>query len=304
MNSLVRHLEDEVSRLEEQVGESHRDDSNTDGDPISRVAKSISFSGVPSSGSFFSSFISECVFSHPSCPPLVVERERLSPTPNEDPIDTTSSQQDGKSSPPSTTFNFNNLKCETIKEVVNLYTTFHIHQYPIITQPWLDSIVAKILAQKSRDGKLDVTWEINTPGIANIECFVFFIILAISSLALIWQREPEARSASQCFFSLAMRYLRHCGEIDEIERLQISLLLAHYAHMNPAALDIWACVANATRIVLALNLHKKCPDFLPPEQKGIRVRLFWVTYGMERLLCAMLRLPLSFAEESIEVEVL
>lgn len=96
----------------------------------------------------------------------------------------------------------------------------------------------------------------------------------------------------------------HLLEVDsDIEALQVSLLLAHYAHMRPERVDNWTCIANAVRITLALGLFQEPPPTMDPEQASQRSELFWVAYGMERSLCASLRLPLSFPEEAITTKV-
>ncbi|KAJ6015370.1 hypothetical protein N7540_009961 [Penicillium herquei] len=87
-------------------------------------------------------------------------------------------------------------------------------------------------------------------------------------------------------------------EIDGLERLQAALLLAHYAHLNPELVDIWTCVATATKIVLDLGLHTT----MDGENDDQRQRLFWVAYNMDRSLSATLKLPISFPEESIAIK--
>lgn len=92
-------------------------------------------------------------------------------------------------------------------------------------------------------------------------------------------------------------------EVDEIEELQMSLLLAHYAHMNPEKADNWSCISNAVKIIIDLGLNHQSSHVLDQRNSQQRRQLFWVAYGMERSLCALLKLPLSFPEESVSIEV-
>lgn len=110
-------------------------------------------------------------------------------------------------------------------------------------------------------------------------------------------------AASDSFFESSLKHLQLIKEVDDIQTLQISLLLAHYAHMNPGRVDNWICISNACRIVLDLGMYRQLTTVMTREQAQLRRQLFWVTYGMERSLCGILRLPLSFPEESITIEV-
>jgi hypothetical protein len=140
-------------------------------------------------------------------------------------------------------------------------------------------------------------------GLGHFEFFVIFIVLAISASTLTWRAETQAREACDSFYKSALKHLQLLDDYIEIKELQISLLLAHFAHMCPELVDNWTCISNAVRIVLSLGLYRECPEGLDPEQKILRSELFWVTYGMERSLCTNLRLPLSFPEESITTKV-
>jgi hypothetical protein len=140
-------------------------------------------------------------------------------------------------------------------------------------------------------------------GIGHFEYFVLFIALAISAMTLTWKAEDQARAASESFFNSALKHLQVLEEQSEIKSLQISLLLAHYAHMCPERVDNWTCISDAVRIVLNLGLHRECTENIGIEHRRLRAELFWVTYGMERSLCTNLRLPLSFPEEAITTKV-
>ncbi|ROW07445.1 hypothetical protein VMCG_03908 [Cytospora schulzeri] len=136
-------------------------------------------------------------------------------------------------------------------------------------------------------------------GLSHFDFFAAFIALAISSITLTWKNETQARTASDAFFAISLQHLRLIVGPTGVQRLQISLLLAHYAHMSPAKVDNWACIWNGSRVAMELGLHKCSSEKPSEEQAGLLNQLFWVLYGMERSLCTLLRLPLTFPEESI-----
>lgn len=295
---MVRHLEDELARLQSQVQKAQNEPPNSKLPASSKVVQSIFATAIPTSRSFFSSTIFESFFLHSSCPPLALHREKRPFVLTDNPFKP-HPELDECTSHAEPLFDLKTVPLEAITAMIQNYTTFHLHQYPILTQTWLQQLVRRVLVEQDEEGGQNLDgFQLN-----HFEYFCFFIVLAISSLTLIWRHESQARSSSQRFSLSAMKHLRLIVDVDEIEELQISLLLAHYAHMNPGVADTWTCVANATRLMLDLGLHKKCPDSLATDQKQVRTRLFWVTYGMERMLCNMLRLPLSFPEESITADV-
>jgi hypothetical protein len=178
---------------------------------------------------------------------------------------------------------------------VRNYTSIHLPQYPCILQPWLHDVLQRILQEKAGDTDSVLSRGISPESkLGHFEYFVVFIILAISSLTLTWRAESKARAASDSICVSALNHLPRMMEVDEIQTLQVSLLLAHYAHMNPEKADNWVCISNAVRIVLDLGMHRQPTQMLDRAQAQLRRQLFWVTYGMERSVCGMLRLPLSF----------
>lgn len=187
--------------------------------------------------------------------------------------------------------------------MVRNYTNIHLPQYPCVEEAWLHESLARILEERSGDTDYILTYGIPPESqLTHFEYFVVFIILAISSLTLTWRAEFQAMAASDSFFESSLKHLKLMREVDDIQTLQISLLLAHYAHMNPGRVDNWICISNACRVVLDSGMHRQPTTMLTREQAQLRRQLFWVAYGMERSLCGMLRLPLSFPEESITVE--
>lgn len=264
----------------------------------------ISF-GLPSSGSYVRSKISSALFFRPACPPLAVVRERgqmgfskqqTFPGNEERP---TLNKQSSKS-----VINLSSIPSNAIEQMVRNYTAIHLPQYPCISESMLYDIVERTQNEQLDDPDSLLLPGTNSPsGLGHFEYFVLFITLAISAMTLTWRGEDQARATSESFFHSAFRHLQALEDHSSIKALQISLLLAHYAHMCPENVDNWTCIANAIRIVLNLGLYTQPPDTITKAEQQQRADLFWVAYGMERSLSSNLRLPLAFPEEVITLQV-
>ncbi|KAM5343725.1 hypothetical protein ACJ41O_012262 [Fusarium nematophilum] len=296
--SLVKSLEARVAELETQMLAFRACPQHLPSSMASKVAQATISFGMPNSGSYFRSKVCSALFFRPSCPPLAisatvrdVEPDSLGdgqppskgPRAKQPEKPYTSNMIDLKSIPPL-----------AIERMVRNYTDTHLPQYPCIPAALLADIV-----QRTRVDELGYHADVTTPGLDHFEHFILFIVLAISSLAMTWRDEQQARTTSESLYKSALKHLQALDDHSEIRALQISLLLAHYAHMCPERVDNWSCIANAVRIIMALGLHLEFPAGIDPDQAQQRAELFWVTYGMERSLCTNLRLPLSFPEEII-----
>jgi hypothetical protein len=209
-----------------------------------------------------------------------------------------------KSPPTSNLINLKSIPDASIWRMIRNYTEIHLPQYPCIQEFMLEDIARRARTDEVGDtSSLLIHGVPAESGLGHFEYFTLFITLAISANTLIWKAENQARAASESFFNSAMTHLQLLGEHSEINSLQISLLLAHYAHMCPERVDNWTCISDAVRIVLNLGLYMEPPESLDAEHRHLRSTLFWVTYGMERSLCTNLRLPLSFPEELITAKV-
>ncbi|KAH8657935.1 hypothetical protein BX600DRAFT_61505 [Xylariales sp. PMI_506] len=299
--SLVRALEDQVAQLERQVAELQRSPASVALAWTSKLTFSTLSAGATPSRPFFLSSVSPFFFIHPSCPPLLVSRittqihsaAKLSQPQGVD--------HNGRTTPPlSPPVDLTKIPRAALDQMIWNYTNIHLPQYPCIQESWLHEIATRLLKIAGNDADIMTDrGTLSAESLFHFEFFVLFIILAISSLTLTWKNEFQARSASDSFFSSSVHHLRLITGITEIQNLQASLLLAHYAHMNPGKIDNWACIWNASRIMIQLGLHKSATESICQEHAQLRNQLFWVTYGMERSLCSTLILPLSFTEESI-----
>lgn len=277
----------------------------------SRIAQANLSFAAPSLAAHFRSRISSALLFAPSCPPLAVVRDGQQ---EEQPVEQPSSPSQenlfgshhSKGNSSGSLINLSSVPFSAVERMLANYVEIHLPQYPCVPESLLQSIVDVVrnkdlgaINPTSIDGNAATTG----PGLGHYEYCILFIVLAISAMTLTWRADHQARAASESFFSSATKHLQALQGQDPIQFLQISLLLAHYAHMCPERADNWPSIANAVRIVLDLGLHKGCPQALGQEEARRRCQLFWVTYGMERSLCTNLRLPLSFPEESITTQV-
>jgi hypothetical protein len=300
-DSLVRSLEARVAELEGQMLAFRAVPQNVPHLVSSVIAEATISFGSPSESSYLRSKISSALFFRPSCPPLAVMRER------EQDVLKEKDNQNAEDHRPSvhrfsTTalINLESIPMAAIKHMIQNYTKIHLPQYPIVSKAMLDGVVQR-LELEALDNK--ASNRTATSSLNHFEHFVLFIALAISAMTLTWKDEDQARATSESFFNSAFRHLQALEDHSNIKALQISLLLAHFAHMAPEKVDNWTCIANAIRIVLNMGLYTESPHSLPEQEQQQRTELFWVAYGMERSLCVNLRLPLAFPEEVISVKV-
>lgn len=306
----MRSLEARVAELEAQLAAAQAGAGvhSIPYEIASKVAQATVSFGLPRPGPYLNNNMSSTLLFCPSCPPLAVVRTRGAAPPAEEPA-----SSPGKSplrgnaerqQYSSNLINLNSIPSAAILRMIRNYADIHLPQYPIITDSMLDGIAKRVQDDDLGDTSALLLYGIPAESsLGHFDYFVLFIVLAISAMTLTWKAEDQALAASESFYNSALKHLQALGEHSEMCGLQISLLLAHYAHMRPERVDNWTCISNAVRIMLNLGLYKECPEALDSEARRLRHVLFWVTYGMERSLSSNLRLPLSFPEEVITTKV-
>lgn len=240
--------------------------------------------------SFFDDVTLSTLFVIPSVPPLAVSRhcsQYADMGPNQQGKQRFKAQDMLRSLPPA--LDLGKVPQAAVAAMLRIYAVSLMHHYPIVERGMLQRIYQS-LYQKDQ-----------VPGRSNFDNFVLYIVLAISSVSMAWKANKQARALSLSFFSSALQYLHRISQIDGLLRLQVILLLAHYAHLNPEVVNAWTCTAVAVRACLDLGLPCTDPPTLSEADRQLRRKLFWVAYDLDRSSCAMLRLPLSFPEESISI---
>lgn len=306
--SLVRALESRVAELEAQLAAARNNSTNASLTAGAEISCATLAFGVPERRSYLRSNVSPALFFRQSCPPLAVVREQeeagLSPTvlPRAAPQQPASSKAQ-----PLSVMDLRSVPLSALERMVRNYVDVHWPQYPCVSEVFIRNLTARVrgltMASDGQDASSPSSSSLATSDLTHFEHCVFFLVLAISAMTLQFKGEDQARTASESFITSGIRHLYALKQHSDVEALQISLLLAHYAHLCPERADNWAAIASAVRIVLDLGLHKGSPEAIVGEERRRRCQLFWVTYGMERSLCANLRLPLSFTEESMTTPV-
>ncbi|KAI3010027.1 transcriptional regulator family: Fungal Specific TF [Aspergillus niger] len=294
--SFVKSLEAQVEELEARLLSFNAASNNVPYLITTAVAQATISIGIPFQNSFLDSKASSSLFFRPSCPPLAIARERGQSTPEKHP-----SLQNNRHNP-GAPINLRSVPFSAINRMIQNYVDIHLPQYPCVSENAVNEILDRIQHQDLKDpNALPIHHVPTDAGLGHFEYFVLLIALAISAMTLTWKADYQARVASESFYNAAVKHLQAMTDHSEIQALQISLLLAHYAHMCPERVDNWTCISNAVRIVLNLGLYLECNQLVQgePYQRSV---LFWVAYGMERSLCTNLRLPLSFPEEAITVK--
>ncbi|KAL4941883.1 hypothetical protein BDV06DRAFT_212298 [Aspergillus oleicola] len=303
--SLVKSLEARVAQLEAELLAFQSTPQNVPYSIASKVAQATIAFGVPKPAPYLQSKLSSALFLRPSCPPLAISptaRGRIAIPENVEASHERPRVRQ-KSTYRKTWLDLGSVPHSALERMIRNYSDTHLPQYPIIAASMLERIIHQFRNEGPKDAGTLMDGDLVSPlGLGHFEFFVVFIALAISASTLTWRAEAQAREASESFYKSAMKHLQFLDDYSELKELQISLLLAHYAHMCPERVDNWTCIANAVRIVLSLGLYRQCPEGIDMNQRKLRTDLFWVTYGMERSLCTNLRLPLSFPEESISTK--
>ncbi|OAP57622.1 hypothetical protein AYL99_08360 [Fonsecaea erecta] len=175
--------------------------------------------------------------------------------------------------------------------MIKTFTEHHLPQYPSISETTLSE------SYEACYGSVE--------DASSFERFITYMALAISAKTLAWKSEKFAFSTSLAFWNLAKEELKDPScNYTPVNRLQVTLLLAHYALTNPSAANLWYCVGDAARLCIQFGYHREpAPnanvDLVELEN---RRRLFWTTYGLERALSSYLRLPFLINEDVITTQ--
>ncbi|KAL4907797.1 hypothetical protein BDW74DRAFT_166432 [Aspergillus multicolor] len=304
--SLVKSLEARAAQLEAQLLALQAAPGSVPLTMATTIGQATNAFGIPRQGPYLGSKPSSGSFLRPSCPPLAVSP----PTP-EMTVKSVEQPPNGRSQYQQSQFyrssaiRLESVPRSALDRMVSNYADTHLPQYPIMPVSFIQDILQRIPDEEQTETTPRLATNISgRMRLGHFEYFAIFIALAISASTLTWRAETQARQASESFYRSAIEHLRLLDDYSALQELQISLLLAHYAHMCPEMVDNWTCISNAVRIVISLGLYLEAPVGLPENQARLRNQLFWVTYGMERSLCTNLRLPLSFPEEVIKIKLM
>ncbi|KAG7895300.1 hypothetical protein KL936_000008 [Ogataea polymorpha] len=178
---------------------------------------------------------------------------------------------------------------DVVQILMQNYTSYHQPQYPILSRLELKQIQFKVFESRVTASSYDYA--------------AISIALAISAATLTHKGERKSLSSSSVLFSQAIVQLAHTNWESKLKKLQITLLIAHYAFANPYAADIWYTIRECLRLCLDLGLHKDVQiETSTMIDIDLRRRLFLVTTSMSRHLSSVLRIAFPIPDNLISVE--
>ncbi|KAG0678935.1 hypothetical protein C6P40_001455 [Pichia californica] len=178
---------------------------------------------------------------------------------------------------------------DVVKIMMSNYTDFHLPQYPIISKPVLLEITNRILDDFDSATTFDKA--------------VISITMAISAALISNRSEKRALSSSSALFATTISLIIDSGFNSNMDKLQITLLIAHYAFANPYAADIWNNLRDALRLCIDMGIHREIEsEVITVVDVDDRRRLFLVCSGMLRHLSSVLRIKFPIPQPLISVE--
>ncbi|KAH3663404.1 hypothetical protein OGAPHI_005394 [Ogataea philodendri] len=177
---------------------------------------------------------------------------------------------------------------DVVRILMDNYISIHQPQYPIISILELKDIETKVFDSSDKATSFDIA--------------VISIALAISAATLTHKSEKKSLSSSSVLFSRAMLEVTRILWANKLQKLQITLLIAHYGFANPYAADVWYSIRECLRLSLDLGLHVDL-DSTTSTIRDIDYhrRLFMVAASMSRHLSAVIRISFPIPTSLITV---
>lgn len=167
---------------------------------------------------------------------------------------------------------------------------------PMVHEPTLWAQVTRVLSV-IHDNQL-------TSVASDYDFTVVNIVLAISvSLGSASSGHgPQRMAFSQSLFQDGVQHLSSPRLFpSELSELQVLLLILHYGTINPRCANVWMLSGSAMRLCLKLGLHRDLDARVPLDEisNDMRRRVFWMSYCVDRQVCAALQYPISLSDAAI-----
>ena len=176
-----------------------------------------------------------------------------------------------------------------VEIMMSNYMDIHLPQWPVISKSELTVILNKVL---------------DNPNVAfSFEKAVVSITMAISAALITNKSEKRALSSSSALFATTISQILETTWESKMKKLQITLLIVHYAFANPYVADIWRTLRDALRLCVDMGLHKEVEsEVITVLDVDDRRRIFLVCSAMLRHLSAVLRIRFPIPQPLISVE--
>lgn len=176
-----------------------------------------------------------------------------------------------------------------VEIMMSNYMDIHLPQWPVVSKSQLTGILNKVLDSPSTATSFDKA--------------VVSITMAISAALITNKSEKRALSSSNALFATTISQILETKWESKMKKLQITLLIAHYAFANPYAADIWRTLRDALRLCVDMGLHKEVEsEVITVLDVDDRRRMFLVCSAMLRHLSSVLRIRFPIPHELISVE--
>jgi proline utilization trans-activator len=123
------------------------------------------------------------------------------------------------------------------------------------------------------------------------------------------QRPPSSYTKlRRKLFSLAQSCLPQLVYASTLDNVRALLLIALYLHAINERNASWTLVGCATRIAIAIGLHRKgavpfgTSPLVSPLERELRKRVWWTLYNFEQLTCTLLGRPTAVDEAEVDQE--
>lgn len=143
------------------------------------------------------------------------------------------------------------------------------------------------------------------PGVtpeAQFARFKLFMVYAIGA-TICQLTETYDSTAPHDFLIAALEFDPTLRESISVGSIEATMLLVLYNLRSNSNSSIWYMIGLAMRTCVDFGFHRESYyRKLDPHEAGLRRRLFWSVYLMERCTASSLGRPFSIAEEEIDVE--
>jgi hypothetical protein len=266
--STVRHLEEQVARLEMELAALERHQSTNIAASVAAAAQRLtinlaraiaeSTSHPQRQESLLLPLTSKYFLADSPLPPLNM-------TSCDDDLDTAEPP-----SPSSPVMTNSSIPRHVVDAMLKHYCETYRPQYPSIGEHDL---------YRARDKVYQ------SPQLGAFDAFVLNITLAISFNTLMHIDEKRTATTASGLWAAAVAHLSEVGLTSSWERLQALQLLTHYGFLNPKDVHVGHCAAAASRLAFQLGLHRELPPSsqmkLDATTLNTRRRMFWNAYAID-----------------------
>ncbi|EXJ82990.1 hypothetical protein A1O3_06807 [Capronia epimyces CBS 606.96] len=166
----------------------------------------------------------------------------------------------------------------------------------MVYEPTLWNQVRRVLRLIHDDGVTSIA--------PDYDFLIVHIVLAISASlgSASSGHGPQRMAFSESLFQDGIKHMSNPAVFpSEMSELESILLTLHYGTINPRCASVWMLSGSAMRLCLKLGLHRELEGQSTSADLAadMRRRLFWMSYCLDRHVCAALQYPISLSDAAI-----